>query len=531
MAASSRNAPTSTRPTSRVRFNSNTAASTLPAITVDTGNISRKPHPILRSAGGGEMNANSTPTRVYLGGLESPSADIAAVAAHRRGSALADDVWRDSPPDSRSSSETMAYSDPSRSEHHLLARTQDVELRSLEPHASQSQNTSSYNNVITKDFVAVRASDSSLETPHPDDKKDSRESLEEIYNASYDGSYKVPPPDRYRGGILSQLMKLGQPGGSPRGFGPRSPATSSHRPTPSDTTTPTTPERRRWYDQSSSQDTLATLVGASTKLAKPAQPQGDHHMKFPKHKREASIGKRINAILNPDETVVRIHIAGTVARQEFILKVCRALMIYGAPTHRLEEYLTMTARALEIAAQFLYIPGCMIISFDDAATHTTEVKLVRVAQDIDLGRLKDVHRIYKEVIHDVTGVETATEQLDGLMKNKPKFHPWFRVLIFGLTSVTSAPFSFSARLIDLPFCFFLGCLVGALQLIVAPRSPLYSNVFEVSATVLVSFLARAFGSIKGGQIFCFSALVQGGIVMLLPGTKSRTLRTLATFLD
>ena len=31
----------------------------------------------------------------------------------------------------------------------------------------------------------------------------------------------------------------------------------------------------------------------------------------------------------------------------------------------------MSARVLEIDGQFLYIPGCMIISFDDVSTHTT----------------------------------------------------------------------------------------------------------------------------------------------------------------
>lgn len=229
------------------------------------------------------------------------------------------------------------------------------------------------------------------------------------------------------------------------------------------------------------------------------------------------MANRLSALWAQEETHVRGHIADTLARQSFILKVCRALMLYGAPTHRLEEYLTMTARALEIEAQFLYIPGCMVIAFDDASTHTTEVKLVRLAQGIDLGKLKDVHRIYKEVIHDVTSVEEATGNLDELMAKKAKFHPWLRVLVFGLTSLTAAPFSFQARLIDLPMCFLFGCLVGMLQLIVAPMSPLYSNVLEVSATVVVSFLARAFGSIQGGSLFCFSALAQGGIVMLLPG--------------
>lgn len=51
----------------------------------------------------------------------------------------------------------------------------------------------------------------------------------------------------------------------------------------------------------------------------------------------------------------------------------------------------------------------------------------------------------------------------------------------------------------------------------APKSDLYSNVFEISAAVLTSFLARAFGSIRGGNLFCFSALAQCSIALILPG--------------
>jgi hypothetical protein len=34
------------------------------------------------------------------------------------------------------------------------------------------------------------------------------------------------------------------------------------------------------------------------------------------------------------------------------------------------------------------------------------------SQGIDLGKLADVHEIYKEVIHDVIGVEEAIQRLD-----------------------------------------------------------------------------------------------------------------------
>ena len=59
-----------------------------------------------------------------------------------------------------------------------------------------------------------------------------------------------------------------------------------------------------------------------------------------------------------------------------------------------------------MVAQFLYVPGCMIISFDDSNTKTSSMHLVRVYdpeselaerrnQGIDLGKLEEVHTLYK----------------------------------------------------------------------------------------------------------------------------------------
>ncbi|RYO81116.1 hypothetical protein DL766_003133 [Monosporascus sp. MC13-8B] len=347
----------------------------------------------------------------------------------------------------------------------------------------------------------------------------------------------VPPPTQYRGGVLSNLLKLYKP-----------PESDSTTPTPehgksggiSGFSTPVssgavTPTRRRWYDQNKSQDTLANLVEASARLgsfaatsgARPSvvspqdsgtPPDSQGRPKRPKYKRTHS-----NRFMNfgrprmEDEIKITIHIAETLSRQKYIIKLCRALMLFGAPTHRLEEYLQMTARVLEIDGQFLYLPGCMIISFDDRSTHTTEVKIVRSAQGIELGKLKDVHEIYKEVLHDVISVDEATDRLSKVMESKDKYHRWLRVMVFGLASATVAPFGFEGRLIDMPMCFLLGCFVGWLQLIVAPASTVYNNVFEVTATIVTSFAARALGSIRGGGLFCFSAMAQSSIALILPG--------------
>jgi uncharacterized membrane protein YjjP (DUF1212 family) len=242
------------------------------------------------------------------------------------------------------------------------------------------------------------------------------------------------------------------------------------------------------------------------------------------HKRNKSSSSLVSALgkIKPprDEHIkIKIHIAGTLQRQTYLRRLCKALMIYGAPTHRLEEYMNMSARVLEIEAQFLYIPGCMIISFDDSSVHTTEVKLVRCAQGIDLGKLRDVHEIYKDVVHDRIGVDEATARLDAIMSRKIKFGNWLRVPIYGLASAMVGPFAFQARLIDLPFCFLLGCILGWLQLIVAPQNELLSNVLEISAAVITSFIARGLGSIRhnGKEIFCFSAMAQSSIALILPG--------------
>ncbi|KAK5631374.1 hypothetical protein RRF57_007088 [Xylaria bambusicola] len=340
-----------------------------------------------------------------------------------------------------------------------------------------------------------------------------------------DAELWIPPPKQFRGSALSHLLKLyRQHDDQPPSY-PHSDVSGTTTPGSSGMATPT----RKWYyknnDKNKSTDTLTNLVEASARLvsatAGTESPASGAHPKRPKRpKSKRSHSARLLKLGRPrveDEIRITINIAETLSRQKYVVEMCKALMMYGAPTHRLEEYLTMTARVLEIDGQFLYLPGCMIISFDDGQTHTTEVKIVRSAQGIDLGKLKDIHEIYKSVLHDVYSVDEATGRISFIIAAKDKFHPWLRVLVFGLASAAVAPFAFGGRWVDLPFCFLFGSMVGALQIIVAPRSALYNNLFEISAAVLTSFLARAFGSIRGGKLFCFSAMAQSSIALILPG--------------
>lgn len=109
-------------------------------------------------------------------------------------------------------------------------------------------------------------------------------------------------------------------------------------------------------------------------------------------------------------------VAAILSRQDFIMKLARAFMMYahfflfefvqrliglfvrfGAPSHRLEAQMQATARVLEINCQVIYIPGVMLISFGDAATHTSEVKFLKQANGLDLGKLLGAYYVYWNV--------------------------------------------------------------------------------------------------------------------------------------
>jgi Putative threonine/serine exporter len=187
-----------------------------------------------------------------------------------------------------------------------------------------------------------------------------------------DPKYYVARPTHYRGGVLSSLLKLynapdatGQVQRDSNGGSRTSPLQTPHE------TEAPLKKHTKWYKQKHhSTDTLAGLISA------PAGGGAPFTKIRPGAKRTYSAGfidsaiERLSKPRLEDEIRITVHIAETLSRQKYLVRLCRALISYGAPTHRLEEYMKMSARVLEIDGQFLYIPGCMVISFDDAATHT-----------------------------------------------------------------------------------------------------------------------------------------------------------------
>ncbi|KAK0730170.1 hypothetical protein B0H67DRAFT_474824 [Lasiosphaeris hirsuta] len=339
----------------------------------------------------------------------------------------------------------------------------------------------------------------------------------------------IPHPEKYKGGILGNLLKLYNADDKNRSEATFSSAPSTPGRTPNrspsntpPTSRPSTPRlggRGFRGSRPPSGTALEGLVSTSLMFTAPGS-EDISKAASDKIKQERERPRKRTRSKKQEEFRITVHIAQIISRHQYLIKLCKSLMMYGAPTHRLEAYMKMSARVLGIEGQFMYLPGAMIISFDDSNTHTTEVKILRTPQGVDLGRLRDVHQIYKEVVHDILGAEEAINRLNEVADRSDKFPIWLRIFLFGIASATVAPFGFEGRYIDMPICFILGCLVGFLQLFIAPSNELYANVFEIMAAVATSFLSRVFGSINingGGHLFCFSAMAQSSIALILPG--------------
>ncbi|KAJ7843969.1 hypothetical protein B0H13DRAFT_131525 [Mycena leptocephala] len=213
------------------------------------------------------------------------------------------------------------------------------------------------------------------------------------------------------------------------------------------------------------------------------------------------------------EVYITRHVAQIIQRQEFILKLVRALMMFGGPAHRLQAQIQATGRVLDIQVNCMYLPDVVLISFDDTATGTSNLKFIRQGSALNLGKLNEVYALYWNVIHDEQSVSEAASALDELMRKKQEYS-WQQLIVTGgMCSTFICSVGFNGSFVDSLIVFPLGALLVAIQL-VSVRNELYSNVFEITVATLFSFLSAALASTG---VFCYSAVASSSVVLILPG--------------
>ncbi|KAF8196522.1 hypothetical protein BJ912DRAFT_955497 [Pholiota molesta] len=213
------------------------------------------------------------------------------------------------------------------------------------------------------------------------------------------------------------------------------------------------------------------------------------------------------------EVYITRHVAQIIRREEFIMKLTRAMMMFGAPTHRLQSQIQSAAHVLDLKLSFLYLPDIVLLSFDDNTTGTSHIKLIRQASVLDLEKLKEAFALYWKVIHDQLLVSDASAALDELMKKQPLYGWWPSLFIGGMCSASICTVSFGGSFIDAVVSFPFGALLVAVQ-ILSVRNILYSHIFEVTITTLFAFISAA---LSATHKLCYPAVTSSAVVLILPG--------------
>ncbi|KAJ7357192.1 hypothetical protein B0H14DRAFT_2331634, partial [Mycena olivaceomarginata] len=207
-------------------------------------------------------------------------------------------------------------------------------------------------------------------------------------------------------------------------------------------------------------------------------------------------------------------------RRKFLLKLAKALMTFGAPSHRIESQLVAASKILDAQAEFVQLPNLIIVTIRNGSTASTRTYFVRARGRIALSRLNAVHHVYRKVLHDKLSAEAGTDALRELLTSPPVYNLWTRCFFSFTCASILCVLSFGGSFLDM---WVSGCCAAVLQYLglnAANKSSMYANVYEISVTIIVAFVARGLSNITAsiqGNFFCYSAISSAGVVVILPG--------------
>lgn len=146
-----------------------------------------------------------------------------------------------------------------------------------------------------------------------------------------------------------------------------------------------------------------------------------------------------------DRIRITFEIANILQKQEFLRKLCKSLMLYGCPAHRIEYAMRQVSRTLAVDAEYVYMPTVMLITFIDSSTHTTETHFIRQNQTFEMHKLADIYRLEKLVSHGEVSVDEALEFIDKVDAQLPIYPLWCKPFVYALASFSGCVLFFGGR--------------------------------------------------------------------------------------
>jgi uncharacterized membrane protein YjjP (DUF1212 family) len=199
------------------------------------------------------------------------------------------------------------------------------------------------------------------------------------------------------------------------------------------------------------------------------------------------------------------------AIESFTVKLGRALHRYGAPTHRLEEAMSLIAERLGVYGQFFATPTAIFSSFGERAKQDTFLTRVDPGE-VDLGKLSELDEIITGAARGDLTPAAGEARIDAIFAAPPRYGALPLTLAFTLASGAAARF-FGGGLGEVLASLAVGLVTGLLAL-AASRSELIGRIFVPLAAFAVSLIATALFSVAPYSVYIATL---GGLIVLVPG--------------
>lgn len=173
--------------------------------------------------------------------------------------------------------------------------------------------------------------------------------------------------------------------------------------------------------------------------------------------------------------------------QHYILMLTKALLHFGAPSHRIEEALARASTIVGVKGHFAYFPGLVVASLDNPDGATSAGHHIKANGHVALSTLHRIHMISSRVQHDKVSVTRGIEELKALLHAPPCYTKLQRCLFAFLCAACISPLEFGGSIVDMGVAGLCAALLQALKMWVASKNETFDTVFEYVSYSISSY--------------------------------------------
>ncbi|KAJ3294031.1 NAD-dependent glutamate dehydrogenase [Rhizoclosmatium sp. JEL0117] len=201
-------------------------------------------------------------------------------------------------------------------------------------------------------------------------------------------------------------------------------------------------------------------------------------------------------------------------KRAFIIHLSKCFFKFGAPTHQLEPHLTQVSKALDLQAEFLLLPGIVLISFGGG--YESKVHFVKQHAGMNMSKLAQTNALCQTVTKRLVDVYNAVELLEAI-ESAEDYPWWVNLVTFPITSFCFALLMFYTTWFEAGVAGILGFIAGAIYVYLG--SSVFIFLPEFLAGLCTAFIAKAVQNTFYANGICFDPLkvTLAALIMFLPG--------------